>query len=201
MRLMRAFFEVRHIKVTPDALRMWVDAFSDLTADELVEAFRRFNRESTDFPTPAAVRRYAGSVAASVEDRARVAWAAVRREIGRTGGYESIDFDDAMTNATVRSMGGWDKLCDMTEDVAPFRERDFLANYAAICRTGIGDGSALTGIVARHNLGNGFVAPEAKRIETGLTPHPMAKRLATGDGQQRLSHAAELAKRLTVKEV
>lgn len=193
---MRAFFEVRHIKVTPDALRMWVDALSDLTADELVEAFRRFNRESTEFPTPAAVRRYAGSVAASIEDRARVAWAVVRREIGRTGGYDSIDFDDAMTNATVRAMGGWDKMCDVTDDAIPFRERDFLANYAAICRTGVGDGAPLIGIVARHNKSKRFACPNPKWIETGLTPHPMAKRLSSGDGNQRLSHAAELAKRL-----
>lgn len=198
---MKAFFEVRHIKVTPDALRMWVDALSDLTADELVEAFRRFNRESTEFPTPAAVRRYAGAVAASVDDRARVAWACVRREIGRTGGYDSVAFDDAMTNATVRAMGGWDKLCDVTEDVLPFRERDFLSNYAAICRTGVGDGAPLIGLVARHNGGNGFDVPKPKRIETGLEPHPMAKRLSSGDGPQRLSHAAELAKRLTIKEV
>jgi hypothetical protein len=201
MRLMKAFFEVRHIKVTPDALRMWLDALSDLTPAELVDAFRRFNREATDFPTPAAVRRYAGSVAASIEDRARVAWAVVRREISRTGAYDSIDFDDAITNATIRAMGGWDKLCDSTSEVLPFRERDFLSNYGAICRTGVGDGSALIGLVARHNGGKGFECPEARRIETGLTPHAMAKRLSSGDGLQRLSHAAELAKRLTVKEV
>lgn len=198
---MRAFFEVRHIKVTPDALRMWLDALSDLSPEELVDAFRRFNRESTEFPTPAAVRRYAGSVAASIDDRARVAWSVVRREIGRTGGYDSVDFDDAVTNATVRAMGGWDKLCDMTEDVLPFRERDFLANYAAICRTGVGDGSSLNGIVGITNGGNGFASPEPKRIETGLSPHPMAKRLTGGAGRGRLSAAAELAKRLTLNEV
>lgn len=197
---MRAFFEVRHIKVTPDALRMWVDALSDLSAEELVEAFRRFNRESTEFPTPAAVRRFAGAVAASVDDRARVSWSVVRREIGRTGGYDSIDFDDAITNATVRAIGGWDRICDMTSDELPFRERDFIANYGAICRTGVGDGGALVGIVGKTNGGNGHKQPEAKRIETGLTPHPMAKRLGAGP-ERRLSHASELAKRLTIQEV
>lgn len=200
IRVLKAFFEVRNVKVTADALRMWVDALSDLTHEQLVDAVRRFNRESTEYPTPAAVRRYAGGGSAVSEDRARVAWSVVRREIRRTGGYESIEFDDQVTNATIRAMGGWDKLCEVTEDTLPFRERDFLANYMAICRTGIGDGRPLVGIVARTNAGNGFKKPEPMRIETGLAPHPVAARLGHAGSRPGISQASELAKRLTVRD-
>lgn len=181
---------------------MWVDALSDLKQEQLVDAIRRFNRESTEYPTPAAVRRYAGAVAASIEDRARVAWSIVRREISRTGAYDSIDFDDAVTNATVRAMGGWERMCDVTTDVLPFREKDFIANYLSICRTGVGDGAPLLGLYAKANAPKGLPAPNPKRITTGLSPHPLSGRLEQHGGTptRKISQAAELAKRLAVKD-
>lgn len=185
-RLLKAFFEVRNLKLTPDALRMWLDALSDLAPEQLVDALRRFNRESTDYPTPAAVRRYAGAVAASLDDRATVAWSIVRREIRRTGAYESIEFDDRMINAAIRGMGGWERMCAVEERDLPFREKEFHAAYKAACRTGVGDGSPLLGITARGNAGSGFECPEPKRITTGLAEHPLAARLTYSETPERL---------------
>jgi hypothetical protein len=99
-------------------------------------------------------------------------------------------------------MGGWGKLCDITSDILPFREKDFIANYLSVCRTGVGDGSPLLGLTAIENLPGGFAAPEPKRIATGLTAHPLAGKLEYREhtGGKRLSHAAALAKRLSVNE-
>lgn len=203
VRMLKAFFEVRRIQLTPDALRMWIDALSDLSRDEISECIRRFNRESTEYPTPAAVRRYAGATAASLDDRATVAWCIVRREISRTGAYESIEFDDLMTNAAIRAIGGWERLCEVETDQIQWKEREFLAAYRAACRTGIGDGSPLSGIVERSNAPKGLECPDPKRIRTGLRPHSLSKRLTylgKNESTRRIGPAAELAKRITVQE-
>lgn len=201
-RLLKAFFEVRRIQVTPDALRMWLDALSDLSGDELTEAIRRFNRESTEYPTPAAVRRYAGAAAASLDDRANVAWSIVRREIRRTGVYESVEFDDRMANAAIRAIGGWERLCEVETDQIQWKEKEFVAAYKAACRTGIGDGSPLCGVVERSNRPQGLPCPAPKLIETGLRPHSLAPRLTYSPTPNvpRLSAVAQLAKRITVQE-
>jgi len=156
---------------------MWIDALSDLTAEQVQSALRRFNREGNEFPTPAAVRKFAGDGEASIDDRALVAWASVRRAIRSVGAYESVDFDDRIINATIRNLGGWEVLCEITAADATWREKEFIAAYKAIIRTGIGDSAPLHGISAKTNGRLGVNRHSIRRIATGLAQHPIAARL------------------------
>ena len=196
-RLLKAFLEVQRIRVTPDSLRMWLDALGDLTPEQLQLCLRRFNREGGEFPNPAAVRKFAGDGEASIDDRALLAWASVRRSISRVGAYESIEFDDRIINAAIRNMGGWINLCDMTPEDATWREKEFVAAYKAIIRTGIGDGAPLNGINATANGRLGHKPAMPRRITTGLAPHQIAGRL---NGPQRPRITGEKSvRKLTLK--
>lgn len=196
--MLKAFLEVQRIKVTPDALRLWIATFSDLTQEQLHDALLRYTKEGSEFPTPASVRKFAGHGEAGIDDRAGIAWANVRLAIRRVGPYESIDFDDRIINAAIRNIGGWEKLCDVPHDKIEWKAKEFIDMYKTIVRTGIGDGSPLHGITARVNVGR-FNSPAPKRLTTGLSPHAVAERLTAEPQRPRLTAPAQ--KLLTLKGV
>ena len=86
----------------------------DLPAQDIQIAVDRAMRECKFMPSVFELRQLAGTMPA--ESRATLAWASVRDAIGRVGGYASVDFDDAIVNATVRELGGWVKLCDTSAE-------------------------------------------------------------------------------------
>lgn len=174
-RLLKAFFEARGIKVTADAIRMWIDALKDLTEAELEFALRRFNRDCTDFPTPAAVRRFAGPKGLSDEQRAAHAWDVVAATMRDHGAYRSVNFDDRIVNAVIRQYGGWERLCSEERDQLIWIRKRFVESYVACARTGIGDASPLPGIAEREN---GFAREAPLLIDCELPTHAMHKRLA-----------------------
>ena len=174
-RLLKAFFEARGIKVTADSLRMWLDALCDLTEAELEFALRRFNRDSTDFPTPAAVRRFAGPKGMSDEQRAAQAWDIVAATIRDHGAYRTVDFSDRIVNAVIRAFGGWERLCETDREWIGAVRKRFLEAYVSCARTGVGDGSPLVGIADREN---GSAREKPLAIDCKLPTHAMQKRLA-----------------------
>jgi hypothetical protein len=161
-KLLAAFLKVRNIAVDADSLRMWIDAFSDLPAEAIELAIRRFNRESTDYPTPASVRRYAGAAALTDEQRAVAAWRVVRAAVLRYGAYYAIDFDDPLIHAAIRGLGGWVQLCHTPATEMQWRQKDFERQYLNVCRAGTGDFRPLGGLLENQT---------PQRIETGLTHH------------------------------
>lgn len=160
--------------MTADSLRMWLDALCDLTEAELEFAIRRFNRDCTDFPTPAAVRRFAGPKGLSDEQRASLAWDVVTATIRDRGAYVSVDFSDRLINAVIRAGGGWERLCSEPADQRVWTRKRFLEAYVLCARTGNGNGSHLPGIAERENGG-----PREKplAIECNLPAHAMQRRL------------------------
>ena len=169
-RILKAFFDARSMKPPPDAVRMWLDAFSDLPVEAIEAAIRRFNRECSDFPTAAAVRKYAGASALDDEQRAVAAWRVVRSSIRNYGTYYSIEFDDPIIHAAIHGIGGWAHLCRTPHDEMQWKAKSFVAEYMSVARTGLGDFSAIHGILD--------VSPNAE-VPTGLLPHPEFKRLTT----------------------
>ncbi len=162
----------------PEGMLQWIESLDDLTDDEFCTALKRFSRESKDFPSPAAVRSFAGSVGLSDSDRATIAWAKVRESIRKVGGYATVTFDDPLITASIREMGGWVQLCETNTDDLKWREQDFRRIYGAIAKAGIGDASPLAGICERTNAKLGYAPQEpAVVVETGLPLHPAAPAL------------------------
>lgn len=147
-KLLRAFFEVRHISVSPESLVMWVDALSDLSVSEVQAAIRKCNREFNGVPTPAVLRSFApGVVALSDDQRAAVAWRKVRETIGKYGAYYAIDFDDKIIHAAIRDIGGWVNLCNTPHDEMWSKQNAFLRAYKSVANTGVGDSRPLRGVL------------------------------------------------------
>lgn len=158
--LLIAFFEVHGITVTPGGLAMWIDGLAGLTTQGIAEALRRFNRESSEYPKPATVRKYAGLEGLTDEKRAEIAWGTVRRTILSYGAYYAVNFNDPLVNAAIRNIGGWESLCNTPTDELVWKEKSFVQAYVTVARTGIGDGRPLSGLV------NSDAGPV--EVETGL---------------------------------
>lgn len=172
------FLDSRGIRMEPEGMLTWIEALDDLTDDEFCTALKRFSRESKEFPSPAAVRQFAGLVALPDADRATVAWAKVRESMRKVGGYATVKFDDPLITAAIREMGGWVQLCETTLDDMKWREQDFRKLYGVVAKSGLGDASPLPGICDRTNAKLGYEPQEpAVAVETGLTVHPMAAAL------------------------
>ena len=116
-------------------------------------------------------------------DRAVLAWSVVERSVGTVGAYRSPDFDDALINATIRSLGGWERVCGTDpRDFDTHLRREFLRSYEAIARAGIGPEACgpLVGFFERENALRGFERDSGRRIATGL---PQRRKGIAGKGQ------------------
>lgn len=80
------------------------------------------------FPKPADIIRF---INGNGETRALKAWTIVEKAMRQIGIYQTVVFDDYLIHAVIEEMGGWVKLCSMTEDDLPFRTREFQKRYMA----------------------------------------------------------------------
>lgn len=112
----------------------------------------------------------------SADDRAMVAWNAVRASISKIGGYRSVDFDDPITNATIRAMGGWNRFCESKpgKDLDTWLKKDFVATYGAYMSSGISAEQArpLAGIDAASRSAIGYSLPDPVQVCLGLPEIP-----------------------------
>jgi hypothetical protein len=144
-------------------------------------------------PVPAELRELAGEL--RDDDRAIVAWDAVKKALSMHAYYYSVDFDDRAINAAVWHLGGWERLDELFEEQEEhWIRQEFVRAYAAYHRRGVSrsEGAPLGGYFARVNASSHPEAvPQARRIVTTLTP----TRLLDGPQQKAIAApaAAELA--------
>ena len=114
-------------------------------------------RKYTSMPTPADFLEHIGGGAA--EDKAEVEAGKVLEAIGKHGGYASVVFDDAVTQAViVQAYGGWPKLCADcgVEESEHWFRKNFAKTWAAYSRQGVKQDGHLPGIIEISNYSNGF---------------------------------------------
>jgi len=135
----------------------------------------------------AELRDLAGCRRFSVEDKALLAWSALERAVSTVGCYKSRHFDDPLIHAAVRSLGGWERICEMSErDFDTFLRPQFLKTYAAFARVGVSDEASrpLVGTFERQNSLLGYHRDgDVAEIRTGL---PWA-----GEPEKRLTVKAD----------
>ena len=114
-------------------------------------------RKYTSMPTPADFLEHIGG--GSAEDKAEVEAGKVLDAIGRHGGYASVVFDDAVTQAViVQAYGGWPKLCADcgVEESEHWFRKNFAKTWAAYSRQGVKQAGHLPGLFEISNHSNGF---------------------------------------------
>lgn len=163
-------------ELTGPQAKVWYTVLGDLTREQLEVAVVRCLREYkyAGFPPLGVLRSYAGCsepAALPVSDRAVVAWDRVVDAIRRIGGYQTVEFDDPAINAAVRTLGGWNTLCEIeTEELHRFVRQRFAEAYRAHSACGIpaDNAAALPGIIAEDAGRDGFPLPIPVCVSTGL---------------------------------
>lgn len=159
----------------PAMVDAWRVALADLSADQLQGAIVRCLREYkfSGFPPVGQIREWAGvgEGGLRIEDRAALAWDRVLEAIRNVGAYRSVNFDDPAINATIRTLGGWQDLCDAKSDeLRQFIRPRFLESYRAHVAAGVNEAAAepLAGILASDAGRFGHIAPEPEQIDTQM---------------------------------
>ena len=127
-------------------------------------------------PKPADVVKELGGTSA---DASMIAWAKVIGAVRKVGSYDSVLFDDPITNIVVRDMGGWIWFGQQTEKELPFIEKRFRDAYRAWRARGLFGADPvlrLPGIFEAANTANGYKAPALRLIGDQAT----AKALSEG---------------------
>lgn len=167
----------------------------DMGLEALESACKRAVRECKYMPLPVELRRLAGLL--SPQARAVKAWDAVVAAIAAHGGYQSVQFDDPLTNAAVRTVGGWRYLCRQDDHELVFAAKGFERAYQMHhdSRPTLNECRHLPGTHELENLSNGRPPAPPVMVETGLPPESArlsspvnlvpVKRLPDGGGTKR----------------
>lgn len=145
----------------------------DLSIEAIEHAATRAIRECKFMPTVSELRDLAGHM--RPEDRAVLAWDAAVRAVSTHGYTKSVNFDDRVINATIRSLGGWDEFNLRAEsNDAKWLRKDFERIYTSFCRNGISREAAMS-LPGFHDRNNAGAFPEAVKpaalIATGMPAH------------------------------
>jgi len=84
------------------------------------------------FPKPADVVRY---ITGCHTHKALRAWSKVEKTMATVGAYYSVEFDDLLIHAVLDDMGGWIKLCSLTETHMHYRAHEFQKRYQGFINT------------------------------------------------------------------
>lgn len=93
----------------------------------------------------------------SGDDKARMAWVALMKCVGRHGYWDSVEFPEELADIIEGLFGGWQKLSELTWEDLKYREREFVSMYKARCgKRFSGNTRVLTGQIDQSNISRGF---------------------------------------------
>jgi Domain of unknown function (DUF6475) len=105
-------------------------------------------------PKPADVIRH---LETAPRAKAIAAWKRVMQAVRTIGSYRSVVFDDPLIHCAITDMGGWVKLCEMTEKDAHLRAIDFEGRYLYYLKANPENyPKQLTGLAERQNSIKGY---------------------------------------------
>lgn len=181
-RAISVLFETLGYPMTPARLEGFRLALDDMDVADIERACFVGMRSLKFQPKPADLRELAGVTDISIDDRAQIAWRSVREQIQRTSGMSALDFDDPIIHATIRDLGGWERVSGLSSDeLTRFTSRDFATAYAVFARHPETLSEEATRYLPGCHDGNcdprfAHRLPAPERIRTGLPPLIEAKR-------------------------
>jgi hypothetical protein len=137
------------------AYRQAMDPF---TPEQISQAFGRAITECKWFPKPVELIEFITGGQQGIEDRATLEGLSVIDAIKRHGVYQTVRFDDGVTNAVINEgFGGWIKLCrEMTPETEKWFIKDFVTMYRVFSRNGRTYSGNLSGMIEMKNAALGF---------------------------------------------
>ncbi len=131
-------------------IRIYAEALKEKSIDEIEHAAWGLIRSRTlaSFPKVGELLEFIGG--GKSDDLAVIALDKVEKAMRTHGMYRSLVFDDPLIHATIYSMGGWPKICGMTQDEWKWQRKDFEKIYKAFCTSNPETPPRLSGIVEKE---------------------------------------------------
>lgn len=108
-------------------------ALKDLTDDQFLGSILQIVQKTTKlFPDDNLIAMIREKTSGTEQDRAVLAWDEATSAVKKHGFYKTVSFEDAVINAVIESMGGWEAFSNIEAEDVPFRKKDFLELYKAI---------------------------------------------------------------------
>jgi hypothetical protein len=172
-------------------LGYWM-GLKDLAIADIETAIDRALRQNKFMPKPVELRELAGEM--SPQQRAVLAWDAARRALHQNGTYVSVDFDDPLINAAIRSCGGWQQLgMQDGEEFEKWTSQKFQKNYVTYLLAGTSRES-MQHLAGKHEIENGargFELEPPRQVATGLPQHRADVLARLGDGRELILQLPE----------
>jgi hypothetical protein len=139
--------EVYHEDVTENKSAIYYDILKEYSIEDIERGVMEILRTRTtaSYPKPAEIIQAFQGMA---KDNINIAILAVKKAMLEAGAYASVNFSPSI-NATIESMGGWDKLCREWDE---WKEKEFARIYETFLKRPPDDApSFLPGIIALEN--------------------------------------------------
>lgn len=160
-------------RVAPATVQAWAMAIAPYEKSVALLAVAKAARECEHPSLVALVERMGEE---KPKDRGALQFDEVRKAIGAHGSYRSVDFADRATNAAIRAMGGWVRLCLMdAEEFEKWGRKEFERLYALYSASGAAEGESgnyLVGIIEQTNAPRGYEIESPVRIGIAPLRHP-----------------------------
>ena len=145
-------------------------ALGDLPIEAVAKAALAAMRTCKFMPNVSELRELATGIRHA--DRGVLAWDAVLSST--LNPYHHVDFDDGITNAVIRSLGGWVIFIERlgSSDGVKWARKEFIDTYDRLLSAGVSGAicGPLAGISQASVRDGKIVPPEVHRITTGLPP-------------------------------
>lgn len=115
-------------------LSLWEAGLKKFSPDEIKTAFGVWINREDRMPK---ISNIVQILNGSDEDLALAALVKVEEGMRLHGGYATVVFDDPVIHAVIGQLGGWIRLCSLTEEKFVWWKKDFLERYRHHLRTGL----------------------------------------------------------------
>ncbi|GAB6112484.1 DUF6475 domain-containing protein [Desulfomicrobium salsuginis] len=143
--------------VTPQVTEIYFRVLERFSIEEVERGISTACATLKFFPKPVELVDCIIGGQVALEDRAHLEATRVLTAIKEVGTYESVHFDDPVTQAVIaQHFGGWHRFAEMREDGEKWFIKDFAKAYASFARAGIKQNSALPGRAEIENNFRGY---------------------------------------------
>lgn len=135
-----ALCEAFNRQPTPATFAAYEMGLAGMSAEQVEAACTKALQRCKFMPVPAELRELAAGDGAGFEATAEKAFHRLREAVKRFGPDTSVNFHDGAINATVRLLGGWQRVCNLPcEEFDKWFRKEFIATYCRVCRDGASD--------------------------------------------------------------
>ena len=176
-----AAFEVYGKSASDIVIEMAFNALANHALDDIRKAMMTHIQTSKFAPKPSDINELIGG---DPESRKLQSWTMVESAIRRVGGYQSVTFDDPGVMVVIEEMGGWSRLCEVTDSELPFKRNEFVKRMAQYVHTPPAEyPKRLSGIVEQQNQEQ---YPDAVPAPLLIGDATKARLVLEGGGKPRL---------------